>query len=161
MKRKDGFTMIELILVIEIIVILLLLAWPQLRRSYMSARENSAVGSMRTISTGQTTYKTACFRDDDGNGDGDYGTLAQLENPDGAGATPALIDSTLATGFKSGYVFTITVNPGGGGVPPSYSCTAIPLKPGETGYKMFYVDETGLIRCTTDGTAVGPTSTPL
>jgi len=67
----------------------------------------------------------------------------------------------LASGFDSGYRFEITVFPGGGGTPPSYVCVAIPIAPGKSGYKMYYVDATNIIRVTNDGTLPGPTSPDL
>lgn len=161
MNAKRGFTMVELMVVMEIILLMAALAIPQLQRAIMSAREGSAVGSLKAIASGQAGFKEAAFRDDDGNGEGDYGTLAQLANPDGAGNSAPFIDTDLATGIKSRYIFTVTVTPGGPGGPPGYVCTAIPSVPGRTAYKMYYLDETGTIRFTADGTAPGPDSQPL
>ena len=161
MKQQRGFTLVELMVVMEVIMILVILAYPTLRRSFMTANESSAAGSIRMIATGQASFKGATFRDDDSNGEGDYANLAQLHNPDGAGFTPPFIDETLATGTKSGYVFTIAVTAGSGTTAPAYTCIATPEDPGSTGYKMYYVDETGVIRVTVDGNAPGPGSHPM
>lgn len=160
-KGKSGFTVVELLIVIEIIFIIVVLAYPQLRRSFMSANEASAVGSIRSIVVGQASFKTAGFIDIDGNGEGDYGTLSQLGKPDASGTTPPFVDTYLAAGQKSGYTFTVTVTTGAGDTPPSYICTALPSKPGKSGYKMYYVDDTNVIRVTSDGTFPGPGAPPL
>ncbi len=161
MKRTHGFTMVELMIVMEIIMLLTALAYPQLRRALINAREGNAVGSMKMIVTAQAGFKEAGFVDLDGNGEGDYGTLPQLSDPDGAGATQGFIDTVLATGVKTGYIFTIAVTPGTATNPPSYTVTGIPTIPGSTAYKMYYADDTGIIRFTGDGTPVGPTSPVL
>jgi len=161
MKRDRGFTMVELLIAIEIILIMVAIAFPQIRRAYASANEASAAGSMRNISQAQAQFKTATFRDDDGDGEGDYASLAQLANPDGAGTTPPFIDPALATGVKSGYRFLVTVTPGTVTSPPLYNCLAVPVDPGGTGYKIYYVDDSGVIRYTADGSLAGPTAPPI
>jgi type IV pilus assembly protein PilA len=161
MNRQSGFTLIELMIVVAIIAVIAAIAIPNLLRSRMSANEASASGAMRTISTGQTAFQTAAFVDVDGDGMGDYGTLAQLANPDGAGLTPPFIDSVLGAGTKEGYVFTVVVTAGGPAVTPAYTCTAVPTTLGRTGYRQYFVDESGVIRFTSDGTAVSVASPPL
>jgi len=116
---------------------------------------------MRTISTGQTAFQTAAFVDTDGDGVGDYGTLAQLADPDGAGSTPPFVDSVLGAGLKHGYVFTVAVTNGSATTMPAYTCTATPAASGQTGYRQYFVDESGVIRFTSDGTAVTASSAPL
>jgi prepilin-type N-terminal cleavage/methylation domain-containing protein len=161
MERRDGFTLIELMIVVAIIAIIAAVAIPNLLRSRMSANEASASGAMRTISTAEVAFQTAAFADVNGDGLGDYGTLAQLGNPDGGGTTPAFVDAVLVNGFKQGYAFAVTVTAGDATAPPSYTCTAVPMAPGQTGWKQYFVDDTGVIRFTSDGTGVNATSAPL
>ena len=103
----------------------------------------------------------AGIRDDDGDGVGDYGTLEELANPGGTGAIAPFIDGLLGTGQKHGYVFTVSVTPGTATTQPSYTCTAVPAAAGRTGYRQFFVDESGIIRYTADGRTVSADSPPL
>jgi type II secretory pathway pseudopilin PulG len=135
-------------IVVGIIAIIAAIAIPNLLRSRMSANEASASGSMRTISSGQVAFQTAAFVDSDGDGHGDYGTLAQLADPDGGGATPPFVDAILGGGTKEGYVYTVAVTLGSAAATPAYNCTAVPSSSGQTGFRQFYVDETGVIRFT-------------
>jgi len=159
--NKQGFTLIELMIVVAIIAIIAAIAIPNLLRSRMSANEAGAAGAMRTISTGEVGFQTAGFVDNDGDGVGDYGTLAELADPDGGGATPPYIDTVLGGGVKHGYTFTDNVTFGSNTTMPQYNVTAVPQVAGRTGFRQFWVDESGVIRYTADGTAVSSTSPPL
>ncbi|HOE65394.1 MAG TPA: prepilin-type N-terminal cleavage/methylation domain-containing protein [Candidatus Hydrogenedentes bacterium] len=161
MKKNTGFTLIELMIVVAIIAIIAAIAIPNLLRSRMSANEASAAGAMRTISTGEASFQAACFIDTNADGLGDYGTLAQLADPDGAGATPPFIDQVLGAGTKQGYTFAAVPVNGTAAVSPTYACTAVPQSPGRSGYRQYFVNETGVIRFTADGTAATAASNPL
>lgn len=154
MKKSTGFTLIELMIVVAIIAIIAAIAIPNLLRSRMSANEAGATGGTRTISTGEVAYQAAGI-DSTSNGIGQYGTMASL----GTGTTP-FIDAALASGTKQGYSFQATPLLVSGAV-PTYTATATPGVQNKTGVKQFFIDESGVIRFTGDGTAPSSTSPPL
>ncbi len=161
LKGNKGFTLIELMIVVAIIAIIAAIAIPNLLRSRMSANEASAAGGMRTLSTSEVSFQTAAFVDNDGDGVGDYGTLPELGDPDGGGLTPAFIDPVLATGAKQGYTFVAAVTFGSLAVPPSYTINADPQVAGRSGFRTFFVDESGVIRQDTTGAAATVASPPM
>jgi type IV pilus assembly protein PilA len=104
MKKQKGFSLIELLIVVAIILIIAAIAIPNLIRSKMAANESSAVASLRTLNTAEVTYNNTY-----------PGTFALLSSLGGASPCTApvvgaacLIDNLLAGGTKSGYTFAIT-----------------------------------------------------
>ena len=125
MHKDNGFSMIELLIVVAIISLIAAVAIPNLRKARQAANSASAIHSMRTISTAQHLYE-AKFKK--------YGTLSELV-PEGT------LDDHLGSGNKSNYIFDITVIVG----EKKFTATASPLEaPTELSY--YFVDETTVIR---------------
>lgn len=148
MKRKNGFTLIELMIVVAIIAIIVAIAIPNLLRSRMSANESGAAAGLRTISTGEVAYQAAAIESTT-NGIGKFGTLPAL----GTGSVP-FVDLSLASGIKQGYNFQAT--PTFTNNVPSFTATATPAVAGRTGVKSFFIDDSGLLRF--EGGGATPTS---
>jgi type IV pilus assembly protein PilA len=152
-KSEKGFSLIELLIVVAIILIIAAIAIPNLLRSKMAANEASAVGSVRTINTSEVTYSATW-------GVGYAAALSNLGGAVGCAAsstTACLIDPVLSTGTKSGYTFAAV---GNGAVAPStvlngYEVNATPQTVGTTGQRSFCSDQSGVIRYKTTGTAIG------
>jgi prepilin-type N-terminal cleavage/methylation domain-containing protein len=149
-RRQKGFSLIELLIVVTIILIISAIAIPNLMKSKQQANETAAVGALKALTESAVMYSNS------------YGgfprTIANLGPSSGALTTSSaaadLIDSGLATGVKSGYKFTFTViTADTTGHVVSYSITAVPVSPGSTGVRSFYTDESGTIRVSPSGTA--------
>jgi type IV pilus assembly protein PilA len=160
MKKQKGFSLIELLIVVAIILIIAAIAIPNLLRSKMAANEASAVGSVRSINTAEVAYATSYPN---------VGYSAALANlggviPCAALVTSAcLIDQVLATSdvnAKSGYLNTYGGVVANGGINTAYTLNSDPANRGTTGQRSFFSDQSGVIRY--NGTAAAKvTDLPL
>ncbi len=138
-KSEAGFSFIELVAVVAAISILAAFSVPHLSKVKMVTQENTAAASLRALYSGEVLYHSRF---------GTYGTLPAMVNLQ-------YVDDSYVTGVKNGYSFAVQ-NPN----QHSFEILALPLQAGVTGNWGFFVDETGVIRYTEDGSPPNSNSPP-
>jgi prepilin-type N-terminal cleavage/methylation domain-containing protein len=151
-KKLSGFSLIELLIVVAIILIIAAIAIPNLLRARMAANESSAVAAIRTLNTAEVTYNSTYPT---------VGYAATLVALGPSAATPCassstnacLIDAVLASGKKSGFSFANMTAAGG---PPAvtYYVSASPVTLNQTGTRTFCAYEDAVVRVQVTGAAV-------
>jgi type IV pilus assembly protein PilA len=156
-RNRKGFSLIELLIVVTIILIIAAIAIPNLMKSKIQANEAAAVEALKALDSSVIMYSNTYGGFP--HSLADMGPSGGSTNATSAGAD--LIDVVLASGTKSGYKFTYTVgSTDTAGNVLTYSVTATPVTVGATGQRSFYTDQSGSIRATTSGTA-DASSTPI
>ena len=150
-RKQRGFSLIELLIVVAIILIIAAIAIPNLMRARMAANESSAVASLRTIVTAETTYQSTYPT---------IGYASALSNLGGglgvacvpSSTTACLIDSVLsndgnpANSGKSGFKITTGTGSVGAGLNIGYTALAVPMILNQTGVRAFCTEEDGILR---------------
>jgi len=151
---QRGFSLIELLIVVAVILIIAAIAIPNLLRSKIAANESSAVASLRTVTTAEATYSSSW-------GSGYAATIDNLGGASPCGpanaAAACIIDPLISVApyTKSGYTFVAVGNTPTAGINNGFEVNATPAAVGISGQRAFCADQTGLIRFNTTGAAIG------
>ena len=139
----NGFSLVELLIVVLIIGIIAQMAIPHLMQSKLAANEASAITTVRSVLNAETLYVTTV-------GSGKYGTMATL-------VSGMLVDTVVGSSTKDGYVFSIALGPAN----TSFTLDARPTGYSNSGIRSFFADETAVIRYTTANSAATASDKPL
>jgi type IV pilus assembly protein PilA len=156
-QKQKGFSLIELLIVVAIILIIAAIAIPNLMRARMSANESSAAASIRTINTGEVSYASAYPS---------VGFTALAALGGAAPCTPSttngcFLDNVLAGGTKEGYSFAAAGGTAVNGANMTYTAVGSPSSLNQTGTRTFCSDQTGVIYYNANATTCDNTASVL
>jgi type IV pilus assembly protein PilA len=148
---EAGFSLIELLIVVAIILVIVAIAIPSMLRAKIAANQSAAVENCRNVTSAEVLYYTTFNV-------GFAPSLSALGGPTTGAPTPTdaqLIDEALSTaGVKSGYTYTyVPSSADASGAYQDYSLNADPLTPNITGVNHYYTDEPSVIHVSTIGIA--------
>ena len=149
MVREKGFSLIELLIVVAIILIIAAIAIPNLLRSRIAANEASAVSGIRAITTAENAYNATYPSVGYSCSLSSLGPPSSGQPPSSTGAD--ILDPVISGGLKSGYSFAL--NNCSGSPVSTYQSTAVPLTVGGSGQRAFCSDSSGIIQYSIDGVA--------
>ena len=133
-KQRRGFSLIELLIVISIILIIITIAVPKFQHAQMLTRETAAIQAIRAIHTAQVEYYSQY---------GKYAASLTELGPPASGAPSAaaadVIGNDVAGGEKQGYKYTLTCTQGG------YIINAVPVAYGTSGSRSFFSDQSMVV----------------
>jgi type IV pilus assembly protein PilA len=139
-RAEGGFSLIELLIVVAIILIIAAIAIPNFLRSKILANESANVQNMRSITVAEFAYANLY-------GIGFSAALVNLGGTAGTSTAANLIDDVLASGSKSGYVLTYAPNnQDASGRFMGFTISGAPLTVGVSGQRYYFADQSGVIR---------------
>jgi type IV pilus assembly protein PilA len=164
--NQEGFSLIELLIVVAIILVITAIALPAFNKAKRAANESAAVQTLKSIHSAESTFNTQYD-----NGFAPASALASAgDSCANAGLLPAQFTTADAATVQGGYQFTITADAAPAGMPAHGGCsapggqtwhaTAVPVQQNVTGVRSFYIDQSGTVRYSVVGTP-DATATPL